>query len=121
MIFSPVTVFELKSWGGPVALPSPYRRMAGREFDKSSKKFFFNAFAILQGPAELFTRPVRIANRKPDADRFFSMFLFLFRKGRVTGLGIQGSKITEIHRSKRWFGAPEGAPSASHAAVPGHK
>src|SRR6266516_1181274 len=28
--FSPVTVFNLKSWGGPVALPSPYSRTAGR-------------------------------------------------------------------------------------------
>jgi len=39
---SAVTVF-----GRPVALPSRYSRMAGPEFDKSSKKFcFFRALEL---------------------------------------------------------------------------
>jgi hypothetical protein len=40
MISSPVTVFNLKSLGGPFALPSRYSRTAGPEFDKSPKKKF---------------------------------------------------------------------------------
>ena len=36
---------------GPVALPSPYRRTAGPEFDKSSKKFcFFRTLELCFAP-----------------------------------------------------------------------
>jgi hypothetical protein len=46
---SPVT-----SSGGPVALPSPYSRTAGPEFDKSSKKFcFFRALELCFAPGHL--------------------------------------------------------------------
>jgi hypothetical protein len=36
--------------GGPIALPSPYSRTVGPEFDKSSKKFcFFRVLAVSSG------------------------------------------------------------------------
>src|SRR3990172_4170963 len=43
MTFSPVTVFNLKSLGGPVALPSRYSRTADRNSTKRPRNFFFHA------------------------------------------------------------------------------
>jgi len=48
MIFFSCNGLYFWSLGGPLTLPSPYSRTAGPEFDKSSKKFSFRAFAILQ-------------------------------------------------------------------------